>query len=145
MAALNRATLIGNVGRDPEIRHTQSGAVVANFSMATSEKWKDARGETKERTEWHSIVSFNEKQVNVIQQYVKKGSLICVEGRIQTRKWTDQNNIERYTTEIVLNNLVLLGRPAGASQEQQRAPAADGNFGSGARAAANPYDDEIPF
>jgi single-strand DNA-binding protein len=114
MAALNRATLIGNVGRDPEIRHTQSGAAVANFSMATTEKWKDARGETKERTEWHNIVSFNERQVNVIEQYVKKGSLICVEGRIQTRKWTDQNNAERYTTEVVFSTwFCSAGRPAG--------------------------------
>ncbi len=112
-ASLNKVTLIGNLGKDPEIRCTTDGREIANFSIATSESWKDkSTGEKREKTEWHNIVIFNEGLVRVVKSYVKKGSKIYLEGQLQTRKWTDKENNERYTTEIVLQNynssLILL-------------------------------------
>jgi len=111
--SLNKVTLIGNLGKDPEIRTTNDGREIANFSIATSESWKDkATGEKKDKTEWHNIVVFSEGLVRVIKNYVKKGSKVYIEGQLQTRKWTDKENNERYTTEIVLqsynSSLILL-------------------------------------
>src|SRR5690242_16488115 len=101
--SVNKVILVGNLGRDPEIRSTQDGTKVANLSLATSESWRDKNtGERKERTEWHRIVIFNERLVDVVEKYVKKGSLLYLEGSLQTRKWTDNQGQERYTTEIVL-------------------------------------------
>lgn len=120
----NRATLIGNLGADPEIKALPSGGKVANFRVATSEQWRDKEtGEKKERTEWHSISVFNEHLVAVVEQYVRKGSKLFVEGSIRTRKWQDQTGQDRYTTEIVLSGfdgtIKLLdkrdGRPPAAS------------------------------
>ncbi len=103
MSSVNKVMLVGNVGKDPEIRRTQDGAAVASFSVATSEKWRDkASGDRKERTEWHNVVVFNEQLVKVVEGYVKKGSKVYVDGALQTRKWTDKNGQERYSTEIVL-------------------------------------------
>ncbi len=103
MSSVNKVMLVGNVGKDPEIRSTQDGTRVASFSVATSEKWRDkASGERKERTEWHNVVVFNEQLVKVVEGYVKKGSKVYVDGALQTRKWTDKNGQERYSTEIVL-------------------------------------------
>ena len=103
--SVNKVILVGNLGRDPEIRSTTSGQRIANFSLATSENWRDrATGERKERTEWHRVVVFNERLVEVIEKYVKKGSKLYIEGALQTRKWTDNSGQERYTTEIVLQN-----------------------------------------
>jgi len=113
--------LVGNLGRDPEIRSTQNGGRIANFSLATSESWKDRNtGERKERTEWHRVVIFNDNLVSVVERFVKKGAKLYIEGVLRTRKWTDQGGQERYTTEIVLENfrgeLVLLdGRDGGGS------------------------------
>ncbi|CAN0584821.1 unnamed protein product, partial [Ectocarpus sp. 12 AP-2014] len=112
--SLNKVTLIGNLGRDPEIRTTNDGKEIANFSLATSENWKDkATGEKKDKTEWHRIVCFNEGLVKIIKEYVKKGTKLYIEGQLQTRKWLDNVNQERYTTEVVLQgynaHLVLLG------------------------------------
>ena len=101
--SLNKVMLIGNLGRDPEIRRTQDGRAIANFSIATSESWRDKNtGERKEKTEWHRIVCFSEGLNRVIEQYVKKGTKVFVEGQLQTRKWTDQAGVEKYSTEVVL-------------------------------------------
>jgi single-strand DNA-binding protein len=103
MSSVNKVMLVGNVGKDPEIRRTQDGAIVASFSVATSERWKDkSSGERKERTEWHNVVVFNEQLAGVVEKFVKKGSKVYVDGALQTRKWTDKNGQDRFTTEIVL-------------------------------------------
>jgi len=139
MSSLNKVMLIGNVGNDPDIKSMPSGDKVANFSVATSESWKDkATGEKKEKTEWHRIVVFNKGLVGVIESYVKKGSKIYIAGKLQTRKWKDKDGVERYSTEIVLSGfdgeLVLLGgkqSDAKPVQSDQVASAVD--------------DTEIPF
>ena len=101
--SVNKVILIGNLGRDPEIRRTQDGRAIANFSIATSESWRDKNtGERKEKTEWHRIVCFSEGLNRVIEQYVKKGTKVYVEGQLQTRKWQDQSGVEKYSTEVVL-------------------------------------------
>jgi len=103
MASMNRATLIGNLGEDPKKEYLKDGSFVVRFSLATSESWKDKQtGERKERTEWHRIVIWNEKLCDFAEKHLRKGSQICLEGSIQTRKWTTQDGQERYTTEIVL-------------------------------------------
>ncbi len=117
--SINKVTLIGNVGNDPEIRSFNNGGKVANFSLATSESWKDRNsGERKEKTEWHRIAIFQEGLVGVVERYVKKGSKLYIEGKLQTRKWTDRDGNEKYTTEVVLQgyggNLTMLdGRDSG--------------------------------
>ena len=101
--SVNKVILIGNLGADPEVRHTQDGRPVVNLRVATTESWRDrATGEKRERTEWHRVVIFNEGLARVAEQYLRKGSKVYLEGQLQTRKWTDQNGIERYTTEVVL-------------------------------------------
>jgi single-strand DNA-binding protein len=120
--SLNRVTLIGNLGKDPEIRTTQDGREIANLTVATSESWKDKHtGERKERTEWHRVVIFNEGLAGVARQYLRKGSKVYLEGQLQTRKWTDKDGIERYSTEVVLQGfgaaLILLD---GRSSEDRR-------------------------
>lgn len=103
MSSVNKVMLVGNVGKDPEIRRTADGTPVASFSVATSDRWRDkATGERKERTEWHNVVVFNEQLAGIVDRYVKKGSRVYVEGKLQTRKWTDKNGQDRYTTEVVL-------------------------------------------
>lgn len=126
--SINKVTLLGNVGNEPEIRFTQSGDCVATFSVATSEKWKSKQGEDKERTEWHRVVVFG-KLAEIVDSYVRKGSKIYLEGQNQTRKWTDQSGVDRYTTEVVLKQfngeIVLLdseqkqARPQPQQQAQQ--------------------------
>jgi single-strand DNA-binding protein len=145
--SLNKAVLIGNLGRDPEIRHTNDGKEIASFTMATSESWKDrATGEKKEKTEWHRIVVFNEGLVSVIKNYVKKGSKIYIEGALQTRKWVDNSGQEKYTTEIVLQNfnsqLILLdSKPAGTNNVSNPMVSKNpvNSFDH------NDLDDEVPF
>jgi single-strand DNA-binding protein len=101
--SVNKVIIIGNLGRDPEVRNTQSGSKIVNLSVATSETWKDrASGERREKTEWHRVVIFNEQIADLAKKYLRKGSKIYVEGQVQTRKWTDNDGIEKYTTEIVL-------------------------------------------
>jgi single-strand DNA-binding protein len=112
---VNKVILVGNLGRDPEVRYTPSGSAVANVTIATSDQWKDKQtGEQQERTEWHRVVFFN-RLAEVVAEYVKKGQQIYVEGRIQTRKWQDQSGQDRYTTEIVANEMQMLGGRGGGS------------------------------
>ena len=160
--SVNKVILVGNLGRDPEVRSMQDGRNMVNMSVATSETWRDRQsGERKERTEWHRVVIFNEKLAEVAQKYVKKGSKIYVEGQLTTRKWTDQSGQERYTTEVVIPRfggaLTMLdgrsGGEAGASggmdDEMAPAPAAAAASGGGGRPAARgkagELDDDIPF
>lgn len=152
--SINKCIILGNVGKDPEIRRTNDGRAIANLSVATSETWRDkATGERKEKTEWHRVVIFAEGLVKVVEQYVHKGSKIYIEGSLQTRKWTDQQGVEKYSTDIVLqgfnSQLVLLdGKPAEERQEQapERNRYAEA---TGARAPARTLsedlDDTIPF
>ena len=101
--SVNKVILVGNLGRDPEVRHTQAGGLIVQLSLATSENWRDkASGERKEKTEWHNVVIFNENLARVAEQYLRKGSKVYVEGQLQTRKWTDQSGQDKYTTEVVL-------------------------------------------
>jgi single-strand DNA-binding protein len=123
--SLNMCCLIGNLGADPEIRRTQSGNAIANLRIATSESWKDkTSGERKEKTEWHRIVIFNENLAKIAEQYLKKGSKIYVQGQLQTRKWVDQQGIERYSTEVVLQGysatLTMLDTPRGDDRSGQQ-------------------------
>ena len=158
--SVNKVILIGNLGRDPEVRRLNSGESVVNLRIATSESWRDkATGEKRERTEWHSVVIFNEQLVKVAEQYLKKGSKVYVEGQLQTRKWQDQSGAEKYTTEVVLQRfrgeLQMLDRAGGGSAEIEEG----GDFGQrGPLPARGPrpvtpgggkhsgdLDDEIPF
>jgi single-strand DNA-binding protein len=118
--SINKVILVGNLGKDPEIRRTQDGRPIANLRIATSETWKDKNsGEKRERTEWHSVVIFSEGLCRVVEQFLKKGSRVYVEGQLQTRKWQGQDGQDRYSTEVVLQNfngqLVLLDRPGGGA------------------------------
>lgn len=145
---LNRVTLIGNVGKDPEIKHTQGGKPWARFSLATSEKWRDREsGEQKEKTEWHNIVIWNESLVKVVEQYVQKGQQIYIEGQLQTNKYTDENGVERYSTQVVLQGfngmLKLLGRKGGNGHRPDHEPDDESAPPSGR--PERTYDDEIPF
>lgn len=144
--SLNKVILIGNLGKDPEIRSTNDGKEIATFSLATTESWRDRMsGEKKERTEWHRIVVFSDGLVNVIKNYVKKGSKLYIEGVLQTRKWTDNSGIEKYSTEIVLQNfnstLIMLDNKGSDSY--------DHNSGKASSEAPSfdhsDLDDEIPF
>ncbi len=160
--SLNRVMLIGNGGRDPEMRSTQDGRRIASFSVATSERWNDrVSGEKKERTSWHNIVVFNEHLAEVVEKYVKKGSKLYVEGQLQTRKWTDQQGHDRYTTEGVLSQyrgeITLLGDspsnrpPPAGSADQYGRESRVGGYGSSqdtpgsVGAGGRDLNDDIPF
>jgi single-strand DNA-binding protein len=164
--SVNKVILIGNLGRDPELRSTQDGMRIANLAVATSESWRDrVSGERKERTEWHRVVIFNERLAEIAEKYLRKGSKVYLEGALQTRKWTDNAGQERYTTEIVLNRfrgeLTMLDGARGAGGGM---PQVEGGYDEGysggfgdepsspaataparARAPVNDLDDEIPF
>jgi single-strand DNA-binding protein len=149
--SINKVILVGNLGKDPEIRHTSDGTKIANFSVATSETWKDrTTGERKERTEWHRVVIFNERLSDVVEKYVKKGSKLYLEGQLQTRKWTDNNGQDRYSTEIVLSKfkgeLTLLDS-RGSSQANIPAstPTASIEKTQNPENALADLDDDIPF
>ena len=137
---LNKAILIGNLGRDPEVRYTPSGVAVANFSIATSESWTNKEGEKETRTEWHRIVAFG-KLGEICGEYLSKGKQVYIEGRIQTRDWEDQNGVKRYTTEIVASQMIMLGSRDAGDSFKSEAPAAAAP-GSPLQA---PEDDDIPF
>ncbi|MDH5752494.1 MAG: single-stranded DNA-binding protein [Deltaproteobacteria bacterium] len=129
MSNLNKVMLIGRLGQEPEIRHTQSGQMVANFSLATNDYWKDKQGQKQEKTEWHNIVVWG-NQADFVQNYVHKGRLVYVEGRLQTRSWEDKTGAKRYTTEVVANTIQLLDRQ-GDSQGQGHSPSQGQGQGQG--------------
>jgi single-strand DNA-binding protein len=160
VGSVNKVIIVGNVGRDPEIRTTQDGREIANLVIATSESWRDkATGERKEKTEWHRVVVFVDGLVNIIKNYVKKGSKLYVEGSLQTRKWTDNTGVEKYTTEIVLQGFhailtMLDNRNGGGSHDNDSAVGETGDTGrtAGKFGSDNKFnydnsdlDDEIPF
>ena len=135
MSSVNKVILIGNLGRDPEVRSMSSGDPVVNLSLATSERWKDkSSGEQREKTEWHRVVVFDERLCDVAQKYLRKGSKIYIEGQLQTRKWTDQQGVEKYSTEVVLKrfNGVLTMLDSRSDQSEQPEPQVS-------------LDDDIPF
>ncbi|MDE2117190.1 MAG: single-stranded DNA-binding protein [Betaproteobacteria bacterium] len=152
--SVNKVILVGRLGKDPETRYMTNGEAVTNVTLATSENWKDKSGEKQEKTEWHSLV-FYRRLAEIAGEYLKKGSQIYVEGKIQTRKWQDKEGKDRYTTEIIVNEMQMLGgkssgggsfevvdkpaasAPAGASQAGKPAPAKGGGFDN--------FDDDIPF
>lgn len=168
--SVNKVILVGNLGRDPEVRSSQDGTKIVNLSIATSERWKDRNsGEQRERTEWHRVVIFNENLGRVAEQYLRKGSSVYLEGQLQTRKWTDQQGVEKYTTEVVLQRyrgeLTLLGgrgdAAGGGFGDSAGGNMGGGGYGAGAAAAApsapaapatpppmhggDNIDDDIPF
>src|SRR5437762_5290198 len=165
--SINKVILVGNLGRDPEMRSTQDGTRIANFTVATSESWRDrVSGERKERTEWHRVVIFNERLAEIAEKYLKKGAKVYLEGALQTRKWSDNSGQERYTTEVVLQRfrgeLTMLDGAGGA---RGAAPSLDGGYDEGyatggfgddprasgpaaparGRTPVNYLDDDIPF
>jgi single-strand DNA-binding protein len=155
--SLNKVMLIGNLGRDPEIRTFQNGGKVCNLRIATSERWRDKNtGENREKTEWHSVAIFNEGLVRVCEQYLRKGSKVYIEGQLQTRKWQDQSGADKYSTEVVLQgfngSMIMLdgrgeggsggggGGGGGYSQDPM-----GGGYDSGPSGGSSDLDDEIPF
>ncbi len=163
MAGVNKVTLVGNLGADPEARSLNSGSVVVNMRVATSESWKDRDGNRQERTEWHNVVIFNENLGRVAKSYLRKGSKVYLEGQLQTRKWQDQSGNDKYTTEVVLQRfrgeLVLLdsrdggGGGGGGSRDFGDDSFSSGSSGGGARTQSRPQpaafdtdlDDDVPF
>ena len=151
---VNKVILVGNLGRDPEVRYSPNGSAVANITLATSESWKDkTSGEKQEKTEWHRVVFFG-RLAEIAGEYLKKGAQIYVEGRLQTRKWQDKEGHERYTTEIVAGEMQMLGSRGGAgapsdSFNQDQAPVAENTSAKKAApsnaAVAGDFDDDIPF
>ena len=147
MASINKVILIGSLGRDPETRYMPNGEAATNFSMATSENWKDKQGQKQERTEWHNLIAYR-KLAEIIGEYVKKGSTIYIEGRLQTRKWQDKEGKDRYTTEIVADQMQMLGgKPSGESVSQQPKASNTNNKSSvdGSFKAGDDFEDDIPF
>ena len=162
--SVNKVILVGNLGKDPEIRHGQNGQKIVNFSVATSESWKDRQsGERREKTEWHRVVIFNPNLADVAEKYLRKGSKVYIEGQLQTRKWTDNSGQEKYSTEVVLQNFkgdltILDSRSGGdagagagfggydAAPDAGYAPASSGKGSSSGWDSSPPdFDDDIPF
>ena len=160
--SVNKVILVGNLGRDPEVRSTQDGNKIVNLSLATSERWKDKNtGEQRERTEWHRVVIFNENLGRIAEQYLRKGSTCYIEGQLQTRKWTDQQGVEKYTTEVVLQRfrgeLTLLGGRGdvssigddavfeGSQAGHDQTLTSSGQMSPPPMRNTNDMDDDIPF
>ena len=151
--SVNKVILVGNLGRDPEVRHTNDGNPIVNISVATSERWRDrTSGEQRERTEWHRVVIFNERLGEVAQKYLRKGSKVYLEGQLQTRKWQDQSGQDRYSTEVVLQRyrgeLTMLdsrGEGVGSSEMAGGIDEFGGSGVSGGPGGGADLDDEIPF
>ncbi|MDE2384256.1 MAG: single-stranded DNA-binding protein [Alphaproteobacteria bacterium] len=159
--SVNKVILVGNLGADPVVRHTQDGKPIVNLSLATSETWRDRNsGERKEKTEWHRVVIFNENLAKVAEQYLKKGSTVYVEGQLQTRKYTDKDGAEKYTTEVVLQNfrgeLTMLGGRPGSGDAGGASYGGGDDFGASSpmerprtsapkQSFARDLDDEVPF
>ncbi len=159
--SINKVILVGNVGSDPEIRNTNDGREIASFSLATSESWKDKNtGEKKDKTEWHRLVVFSQGLVGIVKNYVKKGSKLYIEGQLQTRKWTDNAGVDKYTTEIVLQNFNSTLQILDSANRNSSAGGSNNNYdsnpkssnGSAAKNSPNDdgsfdsdLDDDIPF
>src|ERR1700744_6298448 len=160
--SVNKVILVGNLGKDPEIRRTQDGRPIANLSIATSETWRDkGTGERKEKTEWHRVVIFSEPLCKIVEQYLKKGAKVYIEGALQTRKWTDQSGVEKYSTEVVLQGFnstltMLDGRSGGGGGNFGGDDQGGGDFGTSSPSSAprravaagarnSDMDDDIPF
>jgi single-strand DNA-binding protein len=162
MASVNKVILIGNLGRDPETRYMPDGGAITNISIATTDVWKDNAGEKQEKTEWHRVAFFG-KLAEIAGEYLKKGSQVYVEGRLQTRKWQDKEGVDKYTTEVIADRMQMLGSRqgmgGGAGGAEREAPAereGGGGGGGAARGAAKPaakaaggkfddFEDDIPF
>ncbi len=153
---VNKVILIGNLGNDPEVRYTPNGNAVANVTLATSTTWRDKQtGELQERTEWHTVAIFSEGLVNVAERFLRKGSKVFVEGQLQTRKWQDKNGIDRYTTEVIANEMHMLdsrsasGHGAESTSSKQHHTTTDTQQASQPKAnpdaASADFDDDIPF
>ena len=160
--SVNKVILVGNLGKDPEVRHTQDGKAIVSLSLATSESWRDkSSGERKEKTEWHRVVIFNENLAKVAEQYLKKGSTIYIEGQLQTRKYTDKDGVEKYSTEVVLQNFrgeltMLGGRPGTGEGGGASSYGGGDDFGASSpmekprtsspkQSFSRDLDDEVPF
>ncbi len=157
MASVNKVILVGNLGKDPEVRYMPSGDAITNITMATTDSWKDKNGEKQEKTEWHRVAFFG-KLAEIAGEYLKKGSQVYVEGRLQTRKWQDKEGQDRYTTEIIADRMQMLGsRSGGGNYEvQDQAPAGAGRESKSGGASSKPpaskkggdfedFEDDIPF
>ena len=153
MASVNKVILIGNLGRDPETRYMPDGGAVTNVSIATTETWKDKSGEKQEKTEWHRVAFFG-KLAEIAGEYLKKGSQVYVEGRLQTRKWQDKDGQDKYTTEIVADRMQMLGsrqgmgsgdREAGGEREGGSRPASKPSGAKPAGSKFDDFEDDIPF
>jgi single-strand DNA-binding protein len=148
VASVNKVILIGNLGKDPELRYTPGGSAVANFSIATNERWKDKEGNAQERTEWHNIVLWG-RLAEIANDYLKKGSPVYIEGRLQTRSWEDRDGNKRYTTEIVGTQMQMLGRAEAAGGGRSPEPASEGGGGPGpapgGKGSGDDVDDDLPF
>ena len=161
MASVNKVILVGNLGKDPEVRYMPSGDAITNITMATTDSWKDKNGEKQEKTEWHRVAFFG-KLAEIAGEYLKKGSQVYVEGRLQTRKWQDKEGQDRYTTEIVADRMQMLGsRSGGGNYEvQDKAPPGEGRESGAGQSSSGPssskppakkggdfadFEDDIPF
>ncbi len=159
--SVNKVILVGNLGKDPEVRHTQDGKPIVSISIATSESWRDkSSGERKEKTEWHRVVIFNENLAKVAEQYLKKGSTVYIEGQLQTRKYTDKDGVEKYSTEVVLQNfrgeLTMLGGKPNSGDSGGASYGGGDDFGASSpmekprssspkQSFSRDLDDEVPF
>lgn len=155
MASINKVILIGNLGKDPETRYMPNGDAVTNITLATTETWKDKNGEKQEKTEWHRV-TFYRKLAEIAGEYLKKGRPVYVEGRLETRKWTDKAGVERYTTEIIASDMKMLGSKPGSGSfevvdkddsKSDDAPAAKGKPAAASKSGSgfDDMDDDIPF
>lgn len=152
MASVNKVILIGNLGRDPETRYMSNGDAVTNIALATTEVWKDKSGEKQEKTEWHRV-TFYRKLAEIAGEYLKKGRSVYVEGRLETRKWTDKNGVDRYTTEIIATDMKMLGSRSGSGSDSFDTPARDEHEQSGparpspsrSNTGFDDMEDDIPF
>jgi single-strand DNA-binding protein len=165
MASVNKVILVGNLGRDPETRYMPDGGAITNFSIATTDQWKDKAGEKQEKTEWHRISTF-QRLAEIAGEYLKKGSQVYIEGRLQTRKWTDKDGVEKYTTEIIADKMQMLGSRQGMGGDSEggsggggsRGPSSGGDGPRSSAGASKPaaaakggaakfddFEDDIPF
>ena len=155
MASVNKVILIGNLGKDPDIRYMPDGEAVANITLATSETWKDKTGAKQEKTEWHRV-TFYRKLAEIVGEYLKKGNSVYVEGRLETRKWTDKTGTDRYTTEIIANEMRMLGSKSGGSSSEgenknnkttppKNSATSNNNTASTTNSGFGDMDDDIPF